>query len=267
MVKYLIILAAIFGIAVLMAMTGRGGGNFYVPVMVAAGSPMHQAATTAQLILFCTAGAALFVFQKSKNIDWKLALFIDPPTDVMALMGGYFAHVFQGNMLKLIFAALLILAGFFMLHPAREITRSTFERFGFWRRQFGEHEYIVNLWLAIPITACTGFVAGMVGISGGSFKIPLMVLACGVPMRVAVVTSSAMVAATALMGFVGHTAGGDLNVQWALPFAILAIIGGLIGGKFSLKTTPKSLKKIFAYTTFAAALFMVVNVLILQGIQ
>ena len=261
MIKYLITLIAVFGIAVLMAMTGRGGGNFYVPVMLAAGSPMHQAATTAQLILFCTAGAALLVFQKSKNIDWKLAMMIDPPTDVMALVGGYFAHEFQGNMMKLVFAALLVLSGFFM-HPAKEISLISSKRFGFWRRKFGEHEYVVNLWLALPITACTGFVAGMVGISGGSFKIPLMVLACGVPMRIAVGTSSAMVAATALMGFLGHTAGGDLNVRWALPFALLAIIGGLLGGKFSLKTTPKSLKKIFAYTTLVAAVFMVVNVLI-----
>ena len=267
MIKYSIILLAVFVIAVLMAMTGRGGGNFYVPVMIAAGSSMHQAATTAQLILFCTAGAALIVFQKSNNIDWKLAMIIDPPTDMMALVGGYFAHEFQGNMLKLVFATLLVLAGFFMLHPAREISFGASKRFGFLRRKFGEHEYVVNLWLALPITACTGFVAGMVGISGGSFKIPLMVIACGVPMRVAVGTSSAMVAATALMGFVGHTAGGDLNMQHAVPFAILAIIGGLWGGKFSLQTKPKSLKKIFAYTTFAAAFFMVVNVLMGQGIR
>ena len=31
--------------------------------------------------------------------------------------------------------------------------------------------------------------------------------------------------------------------------------GGLLGGKFSLRTKPKSLKMIFAYTTFAAAVF------------
>jgi len=262
MIKYSITLSAVFGIAVLMAMTGRGGGNFYVPALIAAGSPMHQAATTAQLILFCTAGAALFVFQKSKNIDWKLAMMIDPPTDVMAIVGGYFAHEFQGSMLKLVFAALLVLAGFFMMHPAKEIRLSPIKRFGFWPRNFGEHKYVVNLWLALPITACTGFVSGMVGISGGSFKIPLMVLACGVPMRVAVATSSAMVAATALMGFVGHTAGGDLNIQHAVPFAITAIIGGFLGGKFSLKTKPKNLKAIFAYTTLIAAVFMVANVLL-----
>jgi len=265
MTSYIITLLAVFAIAVLMAMTGRGGGNFYVPVMVAAGMSMSHAATTAQLILFCTAIAALLVFQRSGSVDWKLALVIDPPTDVMALVGGYCAHVFHGNLLKLVFAALLVLAGFFMLYPAKEKVLEYGGRPGFWRRRFGEHEYVVNLWLAIPITACTGFVAGMVGISGGSFKIPLMVLACGVPMRIAVGTSSAMVAATALMGFIGHTAGGDFNARFALPFAVLAVVGGLLGGKFSLKTKQKSLKKIFAYTTLFAAVFMFVNVLLGPG--
>jgi len=33
-------------IAILMAMTGRGGGNFYVPVLIAAGATMYEAATT-----------------------------------------------------------------------------------------------------------------------------------------------------------------------------------------------------------------------------
>jgi uncharacterized membrane protein YfcA len=255
MITILVILA----ISVVMSMTGRGGGNFYVPVLVACGLPMLQAATTGQCILFSTAVAASVVFQKRRTIDWKLALVIDPPTDVMALVGGYYAHLLPGGILKFVFAGLLVLAGFFMLRPASDQLSSNRKRFGFWQRKFGEYEYVVNLWLTIPITAATGLVAGMVGISGGSFKIPLMVLACGVPMRVAVGTSSAMVAATALMGLVGHSAAGDFNAAWAIPTSFAAIIGGLLGGTFSLKTRPEALKRIFAYTTFGAALFMVLN--------
>ncbi len=47
----LILVPAIFVLAVLTSMVGRGGGNFYVPVIIAVGSGMHEAATTAQLIL------------------------------------------------------------------------------------------------------------------------------------------------------------------------------------------------------------------------
>ena len=254
-----IAIISIFVISVLMSMTGRGGGNFYVPVLIACGLPMLQAATSAQCILLCTAVAAALVFQKSRTIDWKLAMVIDPPTDVMALLGGYYAHVLPSGVLKFVFAGLLVLSGFFMLRPVRDRLYSDKKRLGFWHRKFGEQEYVVNLWLVLPITAVVGVVAGMVGISGGSFKVPLMVLGCGVPMRVAVGTSSAMVAATAFMGLIGHSAAGDFNTSWAIPMSLTAVIGGLLGGVFSLKTKTKKLKMIFAYTTLVAALFMVIN--------
>jgi len=260
--RYVVAVVLIFGIAITMAMVGRGGGNFYVPTLVLAGCSMHQAATTGQLILMSTAAAAMLVYGSNKVVDWKLALVIDPPTDIMALVGGYFAHLLPGSALKFVFAALLVLAGFMMLRPAAEAKRRDEARFGFWRRKFGDHHYVVNLWLVIPITAATGLVAGMVGISGGSFKIPLMVLACGVPMRIAIGTSSAMVAATALMGFIGHSAAGDLNPAWALPLAGVAVVGGLLGGMLSLKTDASKLKKLFAFTTLAAAVFMAANALL-----
>jgi uncharacterized membrane protein YfcA len=163
----------ILGISLIMSMTGRGGGNFYVPVLVVCGLPMLQAAAVGQCVLFSTAVAASLVFRRARTIDWKLALVIDPPTDVMAVIGGYYAHLLPGHVLKHIFAALLVLAAFLMLRPIKEHYDDNKRRLGFWRRKFGEHEYAVNLWLALPIATLTGLVAGMVGISGGSFKVPL----------------------------------------------------------------------------------------------
>lgn len=262
--KWLIALILILGLAVLMTMTGRGGGNFYVPLLVACGAPMHEAATTAQFILIMTAGAAVFLFHKHRTVDWKLALVIDPPTDVMALVGGYLSAYVGGTELKFIMAGLLVLAGFCMLIKVKDRSIPQGKRFGFWQRRFGNQEYTVNLWLALPITAATGLAAGAVGISGGSFKVPLMVLACGVPMRVAVGTSSAMVAVTAMMGFIGHAARGHFNPHWAVPMACLAVAGGVIGSRFALKSKPRSLKKLFAVTTLAAAVFMAINALLSQ---
>jgi uncharacterized membrane protein YfcA len=88
-----------------------------------------------------------------------------------------------------------------------------------------------------------------------------MVLLCGVPMRIAVGTSSAMVATTAIMGFIGHATQGHFDPKGALSFAVIAVLGGLIGGKFAMKTKPEKLKTIFAYTTLAASSFMIFNAL------
>ena len=259
MMRYAAVAVAVLALACVMAMTGRGGGNFYVPLLIATGQPIHEAATSGQFILVAAAAAAVLVFHKHKIVDWKLALVIDPPTDLMAFVGGYFSGLASGATLKFLLAALLVLAGVLMLLKVQERPIRRHNHIGFWHRKFGNEEYVVNLWLAIPITAATGLAAGAVGISGGSFKIPLMVLLCGVPMHVAVGTSSAMVAATALMGLLGHTAAGHFDYRWAIPLACVAAVGSLIGGKLTIKTKPKALKRIFALTTLAAAAFMAIN--------
>ncbi|HDG68522.1 MAG TPA: sulfite exporter TauE/SafE family protein, partial [candidate division Zixibacteria bacterium] len=132
--------------------------------------------------------------------------------------------------------------------------------------RIGEKKYPLNLKIAVPVTVLTGFAAGMVGVSGGSFLVPLMVLACGVPVHIAVGTASILVAATAFMGFAGHALRGDFDPHLAIPLAVITIIGGTLGGKFALKSKPHHLKRLFAYTNFLAAGFMLFNALRTGGI-
>ena len=248
-------------IAITMSMVGKGGGNFYVLVMVLAGISMHEAASTAQFIMMGTSAASLIIFNKSKKVDWKLALIIDPPTDIMAFVGGYFAGNIQGDILKIMFAVLLVIISIFMFIPVKERKQERKNKLGYWNRTFDKHEYTVNLWYTIPITATVGFFAGAIGISGGAFKIPLMVMLCGIPMEIAIGTSAAMVTATALMGFLGHSINGHFDPQLAIPLAIVAIIGGVLGSKYAIKSKPKNLKKIFASTNLIAAIAMIINII------
>jgi uncharacterized membrane protein YfcA len=262
MEMYLLLGSIILAIAILMSMVGKGGGNFYVLAMVLIGITMHEAAPTSQMIMLGTSTASMIIFHKSKKVDWKLALIIDPPTDIMAFLGGYLAGYVDGITLKVIFALLLIAVSIFMYIKVQEKPLELKNKFGYWNRTFGEHQYSVNLWLTIPITAMVGLFAGATGISGGAFKIPLMVMLCGIPMEIAVGTSSAMVAVTALMGLLGHSLHGYLNLQLAIPMTILAILGGIIGGKFALKSKPKNLKKIFAATNLAAGITMIISIVV-----
>ena len=103
-----------------MTMTGRGGGNFYVVAIVMAGYAIHQSAAMGQFFLMLTALMGTLIFHKNKMVDWKLALVIDPPTDIMALVGGYFSGYISGIYLKYIFAVLLVLAGFLMLFKVND---------------------------------------------------------------------------------------------------------------------------------------------------
>ncbi len=260
MSNLLIVGLLILIVSVTMTMVGKGGGNFFVVILAIASVPMHEAATTGQFILFAGSLAAMITFHKNKSFSWLLALLMGLFTALPALGGGYFSHLFSDFSLKIIFAIMLFIAGIVMLLPVTvKNKKNSSEHLGIIKIHSGKEIYHINLWIVLPITILTGFSSGMVGVSGGSFLVPLMVFACGVSMHTAVGTASALIAATAFMGFTGHALHGDFNTSWALPLAFITALGGMVGGKLSLKTEPKHLKKLFAYTNWLAAIFMVIN--------
>lgn len=250
----------IFIVAVAMTMVGKGGGNFYVVILAMAGIPMHEAATTGQFILFAASVAAMLIFHKKKSISWPLAVSVGGITALSALAGGWFSYAFSGFALKMVFAVMLLASGIVMLLPKPK-PKTGDGGFGIIQLKSGGESYRINLWIALPVTVLTGIGSGMVGVSGGSFLVPLMVVACGVPMQMAVGTSSSLIAAIALMGFAGHAVHGHFNPAWALPLAAVTIVGGALGGRLALQTKPKHLKQLFAYTNWIAAGFMIMNAL------
>ncbi len=257
----------IFVVAVLMTMVGKGGGNFYVVILAASKVPMHEAATTGQFILFSASMAAMAGFHQKKAISWRLAMIIGLSTATAALAGGFFSHLFSSLMLKSTFAGMLLITGAIMLLPVANHSSNTAKNSpGIIAIRSGTEVYAVNLWLVLPVAILAGFGSGMVGVSGGSFLVPLMVLACGVPMRTAVATATTLIAGTALMGFIGHALQGDFNPSAALPLAVVTILGGAIGSKFALQARPVHLKKLFAYSNWAAAAFMIFDSMRTAGV-
>ncbi len=240
-------------------MVGKGGGNFYVALLSIIGLTMHEAATTGQFILFAASLSALIIFHREKKIIWSLAILIGSITSLSAFAGGYFSHHFTTDVLKIIFIVLLIIAGFIILIPFHKRRQYHIKRrFGFWRLERNNEIHNINLFMTIIFSLITGFSSGMVGISGGSFLVPLMVAACGVSIHTAVGTASVLIVATSFTGFAGHYLQGDFNALWALPLAVVTVLGGIIGSRISLKSKPKLLKILFASTNWLAAIVMLI---------
>jgi uncharacterized membrane protein YfcA len=247
----------IFLIAALMTMTGRGGGNFYVLAVALSGYGMHEAATTGQFILIVSSLAATILFGRQKVTDWRLVLLIGSMTLVSAFFGGFFSGAFNDRWLKIIFALFITIASVLMLKPVKKEAGMK-NRFTLVVNS-GAESYYINLLLVVPVVVVTGFISGMVGISGGSFLVPLMILAIRVPMHIAVGTSTTLVMVTASAGFLGHLSQGHFDYQLALPLAVAGLLGGVLGARMTSKIPPKKLKLLFATTSFIAALIMVVT--------
>ncbi len=254
----MIIAGVILIIAFTMTITGRGGGNFYVIALALAGSNMHEAATTGQFILVVSSLSASILFWKKRIISWELFMAIGILTSISAFFGGLFSDQISGQYLKYIFSALLLIAALLMLKPVTERKIEKKSKLS-WEIHSGEHNFLIEIKMAFPVILLSGFFAGMVGVSGGSFLVPLMVLACNVPMKIAVATSTTMVSAIAFTGFLGHTISGHFNLTTALPLAIAGAVGGILGSKMAIKTKPRFLQLLFAFTTFIAAVIMVIN--------
>jgi len=259
-VGFLVIgIAAILAVSTVFSMVGQGGGVLYVPILLALGTDFHEAATTSLFVIAATSGSAAIMYRRRRFVDWKLALAIEPPTFGMAFVGGLVAQYIGVPALKVVFAAVLIVASFFMFRPTRESEAKLGQGWGHWRRSMGDSDYIVRLPILIPITTAAGFVAGMVGVSGGLFKLPAMILLGGVPMRIAIGTSSLMVTATALAGFLGHIPGGYFQPWVAIPLAASAFAGGRIGSALSVRVEAGMLRRLFAVILLLASAWMIVN--------
>jgi len=234
-----------------------------VPIMLAFSIPFHDAASTSLFVLMATSISAAWVYGRSRMIDWKLAIIIDPITDVLAFVSGYFAIKVGASVLKVLFALVLIFSSYFMIRPVKtkKITLPKKKGFGWWHRKFGDHEYDANLLVAIPLSGAAGIIAGLLGISGGLFKVPLLVLLCGVPMKIAVATSSFMVALTGLGGFLGHSLSETISWKLAILLSIAAFAGAQIGSRMSVKMDKMLLKKLFGILLILISAWMIYNVL------
>lgn len=246
-------------IAFVMTMTGRGGGNFYVLALVLSGISMTISASTGQFILMCSSLMATILFSKQKMNHWKLTILLGVLIFVSALSGGYFAQYFNERLLKAIFAVVMFFAAIFMLRKPKQHLKS--DRKWIVSLKSNDEEYFVNLLVTVPIVLLTGFISGMVGVSGGSFLVPLMLLTMSVPMHTAVGTSTTLVTLSAAAGFFGHLGAGVFNPNLAIPLAVCGLIGGFFGAKMALKSKPKNLKYLFAGTQLVASVIMIINVL------
>lgn len=246
-------------IAFLMTMTGRGGGNFYVLTLILSGLSMNLSASTGQFILMCSSLMATILFSKQKMNHWKLIILLGVLIFVSAMSGGFFGQYFNERLLKAIFAVVMFFAALLMLRKPKQHLKS--DRKWIISLKSNGEEYHVNLLVTVPIVLLTGFLSGMVGVSGGSFLVPLMLLTMSVPMHIAVGTSTTLVTVSAAAGFFGHLGAGLFDFNLAIPLALAGVIGGFAGAKIALNSKPKNLKYLFAGTQLAAAVIMIINTL------
>ena len=104
--------------------------------------------------------------------------------------------------------------------------------------------------------AATGLVGSLLGIGGGVFLVPLLTLALGVPIRVAIAASLISVMATAVASASVNLDRGLVNIRLGLVLEVATAAGALFGGLIAGHLSPRQLYLIFAATMAAMGIVM-----------
>lgn len=178
-------------------------------------------ATTALILNVLVAGLAFFAFRRSGHFSWRLAwpfLAVSVPA---AAVGGWLPV--SGPIYRYLLAAVLFFAAFRLwIRPPASAQARRFPK----------------LAQALPAGGAIGLVSGMVGVGGGIFLSPLLLLCGWADVRQAAAVSALFIVLNSLAGLSGRLAAGSFEVGSFLPLMAAAFAGGWIGSRLGARHLP-----------------------------
>ncbi len=209
-------------VAFLYSSIGFGGATGYLAAMSQFGIAPNVMASTALVLNIVVAGVSFFNYTRAghlrKRLLWPFLITSIPA----AFIGGYFK--IHDDLYYLLLYAVLTYVMFTML----------FARDG----KYDQTSDLRNfpLWLALASGAGLGLLSGMVGIGGGVFLSPLIILARWGTSKQAAATAAAFIVLNSVSGLLGRLLGGNLVLGtfglFLLPLGILgALAGSYLGAR------------------------------------
>ncbi len=237
-----ILLLALFIVAVMYSSVGHGGASGYLAVMSLFAIDTLFFRSSALIMNLFVAGIAFINFGSGIKVRWRLFLPILLPAIPMALAGAM-VHI-NPTTYKIILGAVLLLA---LLRLVWKFNR----------------DYDLapppGILLSIAIGASLGFLSGMIGIGGGIILSPILILKRWAGIKETAVYSSLFILLNSIAGLIGL--GVD---RIALPngfiYWILAVFSGGLAGSFtSIKYLPV---RYFKVSLIAVLLFACFKLLV-----
>ena len=211
------VLAGLFG-----SMLGVGGGIIMVPMLTLAfGAPIKTAIAASIVCVIATSSVAQTVFVRRGMTNVRLGMALEVATSVGAITGGITAVLVDGRLLQVAFAAVLIYVAWQMRRRGGDVKpkqtgvlEATYRDPADGRLvTYGVERPRLGFFLCLG----AGNVSGLLGIGGGAFKVPIMNLLMGVPLKATVATSNLMIGVTAATGAAIFYGRGYLDPYYAVP--------------------------------------------------
>jgi uncharacterized membrane protein YfcA len=244
------ILLVAFIAGVVGSMLGVGGGIIMVPVLsLAFGVPIKTAIATSIICVIATSSMAQSAFAARGMTNMRLGMFLEVATTVGALAGGITAVLIDGRILQASFAVLLFYVAWQMSRRRGDVVpaegpvmpSSYYDPAAGRQISYGVH----GLGLGFGLSFIAGNVSGLLGVGGGAFKVPIMNLLMGVPLKATIATSNLMIGVTAATSAAIFYGRGYVDPHWAVPAALGILVGARLGPRLAIHLPAKVLVTVF----------------------
>ncbi|MFA7239012.1 MAG: sulfite exporter TauE/SafE family protein [Sulfuricellaceae bacterium] len=252
----MILLAILAGAAtgIVLGLFGSGGSIIAMPaLMVLLNVPAKSAIAMSLGIVAVTATISAYDNWRRGNVDVKISLVFGF-FGVIGTYGGARLGVVTPVAVQLAVFALVVYTAAWKMLQRRALQGVQLATAG---GPSVDVETVISANLA-HIAAHgigVGALTGLVGVGGGSLIVPALVLLSGIPMKMAIGTSLAIVAAKSYAGFAGYY--GAVPVDWGLmgSFTAVTVIGSFAGTRLAHRFSPETLKHVFGWFLVVVATY------------
>ena len=239
----LVIIVSIFLVAVLYSSVGHGGASGYLAVMAFFAVAPEVTRPTALVLNLFVASIGAYQFYRARHFDWRVFWPFAVTSIPFAFVGGMIR--LPTNVYKIVFGLVLLSAAFRLA----------------WDFASKEREIQVpTLWLALAIGAAIGLLSGLVGVGGGIFLTPTLLLMNWSETKTAAGVSALFILVNSAAGLLGNYAQVAVLPTNVWIWIAAAAVGGIVGSALGAKRFDSlTLRRVLALVlVFAGAKLMLV---------
>ena len=252
---------------------GLGGGVIMVPMLdLLLGFDIKEAAASSIIAVVGTSMMSSSTYIDKRLARTDIALYLILPSLLGSFVGMYTVIALPSSVVRILFGIILFYSLYY-LNKKRELAEADAgakfddplneNLYSYYDEALGRNVQYEqkSLKFALFLMFLSGFTASMFGVGGGIVNVPVLALVVGLPIKIAVATSTVIILFTATTSSILQLTYG-YSVPWA---AGILFVGTVIGSRVGSKIMNRLQSKVIRYSIMAAIFYTGVR-MILKGL-
>lgn len=246
-INWMILFPGAFMAAFVDAIAG-GGGIISIPAFIMSGFPMHYALGTNKFGMSTGTFISTWRFYKNGKVDFDFLKYLIPCSLIGSVLGVLLVLRLDAEFLKPMIMVLLIVVGIYSFFSKSQGLVNEYEK--------ADRQGILK---GMLFALCLGFYDGFFGPGTGSFIIFGLVKLFKFDYVSASGNSKVLNLTSNFAALITFAINGKIAYLWAIPTALIMMLGGYLGSGIAIKGGAKFIKPVFVTMALIAAIKMLIE--------